>query len=266
MYALPILSFGTISSSARPPRERIGSVSRIARLVGHASRILRTRLGRHRHQPLPCHPQIRQRKQPQERCGVLRQSAVAHLGETELAFDQPPFVWRISGSCFRVRFFVEFGAEIRGASTTGPLPSVSPHSSGTASTATSIFAFDPWASSSGRKRRTVLSSGSRGIGSFRVVNSRYSGMSCRASSNVGSPGPNKWMRSFGINAHRRGLWAAVWFDQCDEIGPRHDTLRNSFLGMRLRERFRRRFACIITSSALGRPPKHRIAADYADVP
>lgn len=89
MNALAIRPPEQFSFSALSPRERIGSISRIAHRIGRASDILRTHFGCHRHQPLPRHPQIRQCKQHDNLRGVLRQPAVSHLREAELALDHP---------------------------------------------------------------------------------------------------------------------------------------------------------------------------------
>src|SRR5690606_6833030 len=93
MNALPMTRFATDFSSARSLRERIRSILRITRRVGRTSHALRTHLRRHLHQPLPRHPQIRQRKERDELRCVLRQSAVSHLREAELALDHPKRMW-----------------------------------------------------------------------------------------------------------------------------------------------------------------------------
>ena len=83
-------------------------------------------------------------------------------------------------------FFVELGAEISVASTAEPTLSVKPLSCRSLLTVASIRADSSCVSSMCRKRRIALSSGSRVMPVPSSANSRYSGMSCSASSIAGS--------------------------------------------------------------------------------
>ena len=44
----------------------------------------------------PRHPQIRQRKQRNQLCGVLGQATEAHLGVTKLALDHPEWMFDLA--------------------------------------------------------------------------------------------------------------------------------------------------------------------------
>ena len=65
------------------------------------------------HKPASGHPDIGQRKQRDELCGVFLQSPIAHLAMTELAFDHPERVFHF-GAHTSLEFFSLFGERAPG--------------------------------------------------------------------------------------------------------------------------------------------------------
>src|SRR5690606_18106806 len=78
-----------ISPSTGTSGGRFGGPARFADGFSAPIRPFWTDSGCHRHQLAPGHPEVRQREQRCQLCGVLRQPAVASLRETELTLYHP---------------------------------------------------------------------------------------------------------------------------------------------------------------------------------